>query len=460
VIPVSLAEVADLLGAEPRGCDLAAVADACVVDSRLAGPGSVFIALPGARTDGHDHARAAQEAGALAAVLTRPVPGVASLLLPPGLDGVAALTRLAAATFARTGAVRTIAVTGSSGKTTTKDLITVALSSDRPTVGAQASANNEIGLPLTVLRLRPETRALVLEMGARRPGNIAELCAVAPPDVSVVTNVGRAHLELFGSLETTAQTKGEIVAALGESGVAVLNADDPRVTAMAHRCAGTVVWFGRGPQADCRASEVRVGQEGTSFTVHLHGEQATVNLRLVGDHAIDNALAAAAAAHAVGMDLSAIAAGLAGVRPSSPHRMAVYERPDGAVIIDDAYNANPESMAAAVRTLMTIAQGRRTIAVLGEMAELGPHAAEAHVALGALTSSLGITEVIAVGSGATGIVVGNPRAVPVASVEEALGYLSDRVGPGTVVLCKASRVMGLERVAAGLRAPAREDEGP
>ncbi|MBU6147280.1 MAG: UDP-N-acetylmuramoyl-tripeptide--D-alanyl-D-alanine ligase [Actinomycetales bacterium] len=457
MIALTVAEIAGILGAHPDSCPGTPVVDSVVIDSRLARPGSLFVALPGTRTDGHDHCAHAHAAGAVAAVVTRPIAGVPCLVLPAGDDGLTALATLAGAVRGRVADLAVIAVTGSSGKTSTKDLLVTVLGGSMPTVGARASANNEIGLPLTVLQVCADTRALVVEMGARRPGNIAQLCAIARPTHSVVTNVGHAHIEIFGSLAATTATKGEIVAALDAQGVAILNHDDPRVRSMAARCAGEVVWFGRGEGAAIRAVDIRTAPGGSAFTLITPDASVAVELPLAGGHQVDNALAAAGVGWSLGLSATAIAEALADAAPRSPHRMAVHERADGVIVIDDAYNANPESMAAALGSLVTIAAGRPTVAVLGEMAELGEHSQAAHARLGELATALGIRTVIVVGP-ATEITRGYPAAICVAGIDDALSALDTILRPDSVVLCKASRVVGLERVAAALLHSAREDD--
>ena len=319
-----------------------------------------------------------------------------------------ALGRLAAGVHARLTArgLRTLGITGSSGKTSTKDLLGQVLAAAGPTVSPPGSYNNDIGLPLTVLDADESTRYLVLEMGSRGPGHIARLCAVARPQVGVVLNVGSAHLGEFGSAEVIAQAKGELVEALPEDGTAVLNADDPRVLGMAPRTRARVLTTGLGEDADVRATGVALdGTARARFTLVAAGEEHPVALQVVGQHQVANALSAAGAALAAGLAPAEIAAALSAAGSRSRWRMEVERRADGVTVVNDAYNANPESMRAALAALAGLA-GERRIAVLGAMAELGPDAAAEHERLGRDAVAAGVDLVVAVGPDAVGIADG------------------------------------------------------
>jgi UDP-N-acetylmuramoyl-tripeptide--D-alanyl-D-alanine ligase len=360
-----------------------------------------------------------------------------------------------------------VAVTGSNGKTTTKDLLAAALATTMATVANQASFNNEVGLPLTLTRIDPGTRAVVVEMGARGPGHIAALARLARPSVGVVVNVGESHLGMFGSREAIAKAKGELVESLPPDGTAVLNADDPQVAAMADRTVARVVTFGQGPAAEVRAEAVTLDGDGrASFTLVTPAGRAEVTLPAPGEHLVSCALAAAAAAAVVGVGPAEVAAGLA-TATLSPMRMQVRRRPDGLTVVNDAYNANPSSMAAALKTLATLGRlGGRTVAVLGEMAELGPAAAAEHDRIGRLATRLGIDRLVGVGE--PGRVMVNAarmegmwpeEAEAVAGPDAALAVLIPVLGPDDVVLVKASRVVALDRVADALLQP-RGGGGP
>ncbi|MCW2497528.1 UDP-N-acetylmuramoyl-tripeptide--D-alanyl-D-alanine ligase [Jatrophihabitans sp.] len=456
MIELTLAEIAGLVDGTLHDADPATVVTGSVeYDSRAVGPGGLFLALPGERVDGHDYAATAYARGAVAVLGTRPVDGPRIEVA----DGIAAITALAAAVARRLEAT-VIGVTGSSGKTSTKDLLAQLLPAAGPTVAPAGSMNNELGHPYTVLRADAETRFLVLEMGARGVGHIRHLAEIAPPQLGVVLNVGSAHLGEFGSREAIALAKGELVEALPTDGIAVLNADDQLVAAMASRTRARVVSFGEADVADVRATGVALDDLGRPrFTLQVGAESAAVALRLVGAHHVSNALAAAAVGLAVGLDLEAVAAGLSGAVAASRWRMETTERADGVLIINDAYNANPESMRAALKTLATVARARRatggrSFAVLGPMAELGPTAPEEHDALGRLAVRLDISQVIAVGDAARPIQHGaalegswNGESLWVPDVEGAITLLRELLEPGDVVLVKASRAASLERVA-------------
>ncbi|MDP9496559.1 MAG: UDP-N-acetylmuramoyl-tripeptide--D-alanyl-D-alanine ligase [Actinomycetota bacterium] len=464
MIPLPLDEIARVVGAPaPAG----AVAPApvltgdVVVDSRLVGPGDLFVALRGERVDGHDFAAAAVSAGAVAVLAGRDVGdlGVPVLSVP---DPLAALQALASHVFTVDQPL-TFGVTGSSGKTSTKDLLAHLLGEG--TLAPAGSYNNELGMPLTLLRRTAETRCAVLEYSARGIGHIAFLTGLARPHVAVELNVGTAHLGEFGSQEAIAQAKGELVEAVQphreSPGVVVLNDDDPLVRAMAQRApeGARVVRYGTGPDADVRAEDVQLDDAGRpSFVLVTTGGRADVRLGLVGEHAVSNALAAAAAALHV-VELHTVAGRLETARPVSRWRMEVRERPDGVTVVNDAYNANPDSMRAALRTLAVLGAGgrRRTVAVLGPMAELGEAARDAHMDLGRFAVRLDIGQLVVVGEQAGGIHAGavlegswGSESLHVPDVDAAVALLREVLRPGDVVLVKASRSAGLERVAAAL----------
>jgi UDP-N-acetylmuramoyl-tripeptide--D-alanyl-D-alanine ligase len=457
MIELSLAEVAAMVGGKLTGTSAANVTGRVTLDSRTVGAGDLFVAVAGERVDGHDFLGAAAAAGAVAALCRRAHDGLVCVVVP---DPVVALGRLAAGVHARltAGGLRTLGITGSSGKTSTKDLLGQVLAAVGPTVSPPGSYNNDIGLPLTVLDADEDTRYLVLEMGSRGPGHIARLCGVARPHVGVVLNVGSAHLGEFGSPESIARAKGELVEALPEDGTAVLNADDPRVLGMASRTAARVLTTGTGGDADVRATGVSLdGTARARFTLAVAGEEHPVALQVVGQHQVANALSAAGAALAAGLAPAEIAAALSAAGSRSRWRMEVAHRADGVTVVNDAYNANPESMRAALAALAGLA-GERRIAVLGGMAELGPDAAAEHERLGRDAVAAGVDLVVAVGRDAVGISDGASAAgggageesVHVPDRAAARELLSGLLRPGDVVLVKASRSYGLELLAADL----------
>jgi UDP-N-acetylmuramoyl-tripeptide--D-alanyl-D-alanine ligase len=455
VIGLTLAEIADLVGGtvDPPAAARVTVTGPAFLDSRSPETGGLFVAVAGDQADGHEYAETAVDKGAAAVIGSRPT-GAPTVIVPDAQD---ALHLLAAEVLRRLRRVnpdlRVVAVTGSHGKTSAKDMLAAALGDAGPTVATFQSFNNELGLPLTVLRADAGTRFLVLEMGARGIGHIAQLCAIATPDVSVVLNVGTAHVGEFGSQDAIAVAKGEIVEALGPDGVAVLNADDPRVAAMASRTGGRVLTFGRSPGADLRLESVETDDLGrASFDLSGTDERVRVRLRLVGEHQATNAAATAAVALALGLPLEPVGRSLGRIEVLSPWRMELRERADGLIVLNDAYNANPESVRAALETVAGIGRrtGRPTLAVLGEMRELGASSGDEHRRVGLLTAELGIDRVVVVGEGARGIAETARGASFYASVEEARDAVRDNVGGAEVVLVKASRAVGLERLAAAL----------
>ncbi|MCZ7413778.1 MULTISPECIES: UDP-N-acetylmuramoyl-tripeptide--D-alanyl-D-alanine ligase [unclassified Streptomyces] len=471
MIPLTLAEIATVVSGRPHDIPdpQVKVVGPVVYDSRECAPGGLFAAYAGERVDGHDFAARAVADGAVAVLATRPV-GVPAIVVD---DVTAALGALARHVVAALGTT-VVALTGSSGKTSTKDLIAQLLDAHAPTVWTPGSLNNEIGLPVTALRADATTRHLVLEMGARGIGHIAYLTGLTPPHIGLVLNVGTAHLGEFGGVEQIAQAKGELVESLPpaqEGGIAVLNADDPRVRAMASRTRARVVLFGEGRDADVRAENVSLGTDGRpSFTLHTPSGCSHVTLRLYGEHHVSNALAAAAVAHELGMPADAIAQALNHARGLSKWRMDVTERADGVTVVNDAYNANPDSMRAALRALASMAGSgadgvpRRTWAVLGEMAELGDAALAEHDAVGRLAVRLNVSRLVAVGGreaawldmGAKNEGSWGEESVHVSDARAAIDLLRSELRPGDVVLVKASRSVGLEKVAAELLA---ETEG-
>lgn len=446
MVPIQLSELARVVAGTLHGADVEVTAPA-VIDSREAAPGSLFVAFVGTHTDGHDHAPQAAEKGAVAVLGTRPTD------LPTVVvdDVQAALQRLAAHAVALLrGTTTVIALTGSQGKTSTKDLLAAILAEAGPTVATYGSFNNEIGMPLTALRADRDTEFLVLEMGARGIGHIAELARLAPPDVSVVLNVGQAHLGEFGSQDAIAQAKGELVEALRDGGTAILNADDARVTAMRARTQQQVLFFGTGPTADVQVLDLALDRQGRpSFTLSTPEGPLAVSLRLVGAHQALNAAAAAAAALAAGVPLRAVEAGLNGVQSLSKWRMELSEH-DGITFLNDAYNANPDSMRAALDALAAL-EAQRRLAVLGVMLELGDASEEEHRRIGVHAAERGIDEILVIGEGARAIAEGyGSGATWVGTNEEAVAWLRKRVAEGDAVLFKASRGARLDEVAAAL----------
>ncbi|CAM5330995.1 UDP-N-acetylmuramoyl-tripeptide--D-alanyl-D-alanine ligase [Leifsonia shinshuensis] len=429
-------------------------------DSREVVPGTIFFAKPGEVTDGHLFAPQAAESGAALLVvdhaLDLPVP---QLLVP---DTVVALGDLATEVIARVralGALKIVGVTGSNGKTTTKNLLREILEQVGPTIAPRASFNNEVGAPVTMLEVTEETQYLVAEMGASGIGEIARLVRMARPDIGIVLKVGLAHAGEFGGIEKTLAAKTEMVSDLLESDVAVLNLDDPRVASMADKTLARVLWFGLDERAAVRATDVRSTARGTSFVLHLPpadggegaGESRPVQFRVLGEHHVMNALAAAAAAHTLGVDIDTIVHGLQTVQRAERWRMEVMGGARGVTVINDAYNASPDSMAAAIKTLAQIAEpGERTIAVLGEMSELGEFSGEEHDRIGLLAVRLGIDQLVIVGPSArrmhiTAINEGSwdGESLYFETQDAAFDHLTGALRSGDTVLVKSSNSAGL-----------------
>lgn len=459
MIPMTLEEIADVVGGTAHG--EATVTGGAFIDTRTPEAGGLFVAIAGERVDGHDFAEQAIEAGAVAVLASRPTGGPTVVVD----DVVAALGGLARHVHDALADTTTYALTGSQGKTGTKDYLAAILEGDGPTIATRGNFNNEIGVPLTVLRASRETKHLVVEMGARGVGHVAHLCRIAPPDVAAVINVGTAHIGEFGSREAIAEAKGEIIEALTTDGTAVLNAADPLVAAMAPRTIGTVIDFGDGGAVS--ATEVFTDDLGRpSFDLQWRGSGATVHLAQLGMHQIENALAAAAMALAQGIDLDSVADGLTDARPPSRWRMELHDRADGTAVINDAYNANPESMAAALAVLHGIREraGRRTIAVLGEMFELGDGAVDAHRQVGLAAAAADVDVLLTVGetaahmaTAATEQAAWHGEAIVTAGRAEAVEWLRQNVSAGDVVLVKASRGAALELVADAVLDPPLDD---
>ena len=465
---MTVGEIAAVIGAAapPNGTDT--LVTGVEFDTRRLRPGAMFVALPGQRVDGHDFAAAAVQAGAVAVLGSRPLPGLPVPVLtvsePDGvLDALSALARRSVDALVQRG-LTVVGLTGSSGKTSTKDLIASVLRAgfgDDRVIAPPESFNNELGHPYTALQAVDSTAFLVLELSARGPGHIAALAATAPLKIGAVLNVGTAHLGEFGSVEAIAQAKGELVEALpgaADGGIAILNADDSRVLAMAARTSAQVVTVGTVPQAQIRAVNVVTDSAArASFTLVTPEGSAPVRLSVVGAHQVANALVAAAVGRAAGMSVAALASALSASRAQSKWRMEITDRADGVTVINDTYNANPDSMRAALQALAVIGEHRHTWAVLGEMAELGDSAQHYHDQIGRLVVRLGVDRLIVVGQAARALHLGahlegswGGESEIVDDVDAAVTILSAELEPGDVVLVKASRSVGLDRVATAL----------
>lgn len=458
MIALTLAEIASAVGGMLRLDGTSHTPDTLVdgavtTDSREIGAGGVFVAKRGEFDDGHRFAPVAAEQGAALLIVEQPLDlAVPQIIVADSVDALGALATEVVQRVRSLGRLRIVGVTGSNGKTTTKNLLRTVLEQVGSTIAARASFNNEVGAPITMLELTADTEFLVAEMGASAVGEIARLVRMARPDVGIVLKVGLAHAGEFGGIEQTVRAKSEMVTELLDTDVAVLNADDPRVVPMAGLTAARIVWFGLGEAADVRATDIRTHARGTDFTVTVPGgECAEVHFSVLGEHHVMNALAAIAASLELGVTLPAIVDALEQVTLAERWRMQVMGGRDGVTVINDAYNASPDSMSAAIKTLAQVKNpGARTIAVLGEMSELGEFSGEEHDRIGLLAVRLGISQLVVVGTGArrlhiTAINEGSwdGESAFVETSDEAFDLVTSSVRPGDTILVKSSNSAGL-----------------
>ena len=458
MIPLTLDQIASAVAGEARPVDAGGtVIDGAVeTDSRQIAPGGVFVARVGEAMDGHDFAAKAVERGAALLLVERPLElDVPQIVVADATLALAALAKDVVARVRAAGRLRVIGITGSNGKTTTKNLLREILGRVGETVAAHASFNNEVGAPMTMLRVTETTEFLVAEMGASGPGAIARLVALARPDVGVVLKVGLAHAGGFGSIEGTARAKAEMVTELLPTDVAVLNRDDPRVAAMAEQTRARVAWFGLAADpatGATSADDIDATASGTTFELLLPGgERRPVAFRVLGEHHVSNAMAAAAVATALGVDADTIVAGLEAVTRAERWRMEILAT-DPVTVVNDAYNASPDSMAAALKTLVQIAP-RRSVAVLGAMTELGESAGEEHDRVGLLVVRLNIGQLVVVGPNAKRIHLAataqgswDGESLFAETQEEAEALLEEILEPGDTVLVKSSNSAGLRHL--------------
>lgn len=427
------------------------------IDSRCVIPGGVFVAISGDRVDGHDFATAAVHDGAVAALVSEEVDEVPCIVVA---DTIAALGDIARWYRRNVLSATVIGITGSSGKTTTKNLIADVL--DGQVVAAQGSFNTEVGVPLTILEADERTQFLVLEMGMRGLGHIAYLAELAAPDIGVVLNVGSAHAGMMRHPADIASAKGELVEALPKNAYAVLNSDDPQVSQMEQRTQAKVLRFGIHELADVVASDVTVDSMGRPhFDLGIGSDHPVrVALKLHGEHFVESALAAASVGHVCGMAPNRIAERLSSAFPRSRGRMEVHTTEKGVTVISDAYNANPESMRAALKALRSMSSEGRTWAVLGEMRELGDLSLAEHDAIGRLVVRLDISRLVCVGEATKVMHLAasnegswGEESTWVPNTQAAIEFLDNHLQPGDTVLIKASRAEGLDVVANHLIEP-------
>lgn len=458
MISLTLKEIAQALSGQLHLGESAATEETIVngdaqTDSREICQGQIFFARRGEVTDGHNFATAAVDAGAALIVAERLTdPRVPHILVEETTFALGALARFVVARVRANGNLTVIGITGSNGKTTTKNLVARILEKTANTVASEKSFNNEVGAPLTMLRIAEETRYLVAEMGASAEAEITRLTDMARPDIGVVLSVGLAHAGGFGSIEATVRAKSEMVFALDESGWAVLNYDDARVRAMSRLTPARTCFFGKNENCQVRATDITSSVHGADFTLSIAAETYRVHFPVLGEHHVSNALAAASVAHLLGVDAQTIVQTLEETTKPAKWRMEQIHCKNGILIINDAYNASPDSMKAALKTLAQIGRERgRTIAVLGEMSELGEFAGPAHDEIGTLAVRLRISETVVIGKDIRRMYISavnegaweDSAAKFFETADEAYKYLLSAIRPQDTVLVKSSNSAGL-----------------
>ncbi|MGV8876174.1 MAG: UDP-N-acetylmuramoyl-tripeptide--D-alanyl-D-alanine ligase [Rhodoglobus sp.] len=458
MIELSIAEIATAVGGtivdDAHSHQLLAASEVHT-DSRLCTPGSLFFALRGQSTDGHEFAASAVAHGAALIIAEHPLAVPApQIIVDDSLLALQALARMVVARVRARGELKVVAVTGSNGKTTTKNMLRSIFEREAATVAPEGSFNNDVGAPISMLAVTFDSKYLIVEMGADGIGDIARLQSIVTPDVGIVLMVGLAHVGKFGDPAVTARAKSEMVTALAPHATAVLNWDDGRVKAMAAQTNASVKFFGLDSGADVWADEIETSVRGTAFDLHIGDRVIPVALRILGEHHVTNALAAITAAEALGIDPQRAVAALESIERAERWRMELLEAPGGVTIINDAYNASPDSMAAALKTLVQVAGPQnRSVAVLGEIAELGDYANEEHDRIGRLIVRLNVQKLIVVGHAARHIhnAAGlegswDGESMLVDTVEEAYAVLRDELRSGDIVLVKSSNSAGLRHL--------------
>ena len=453
MITASAKKLADILGADLLGDKEVNVTGSAETDSRLVSEGSIFFAKPGEKADGHDFVADAKSRGAVVAVVEHRVDvDITQLVVANTVDALGVLAAWLIGELKANGKLKVVGITGSNGKTTTKNMLRAILSQVGNTIAPIESFNNKVGAPISILRADLNTEFLVVEMGAEGLGTIAYLANMAQPDVGVILKVGMAHAGEFGGIDVTAKIKGELAEALGADAQLVLNADDSMVAAMKDRTKAAVKWFGTSSESEYWASDISLSKIGTSFVLHWpDGHKSDIQLSILGEHHVMNALAAASVSHLLGASKQQVVNALESMELAERWRMQRVVRSDGVTVINDSYNASPDSMKAALQTLAQLGRmGTRTIAVLGEMAELGQYSRHEHDSIGRLVVRLNIDQLVVVGEGAKLIHMGasqegswdgESKFFP--SIAETLEYLRGILADGDTVLVKSSKSANL-----------------
>lgn len=454
MIAISLHEIAEAIDAEIIGDATVVISGSVETDSRLIKAGSLFVAKPGEITDGHEFVSYAVANGAAALIVEHAVVStVPQLVVKDSVQALGLLAKHVVAKVKALGNLTVIGVTGSNGKTTTKNMLREVLSTAGKTIAPEESFNNEVGAPYSMLKIDEETRFLVVEMGAGGLGTIKYLAEMCEPDLGIELKVGLAHAGEFGGIEITENIKAELVEELSESGFALLNFDDERVMNMASRTKAKVMTFGLGGNSDYSASDVSISLAGTSFEYSTpDGNQAKVNLQILGEHHVYNALAALTAAEVLGVDRNKAIEALEGMKLAEKWRMELNVAQSGLTVINDAYNASPDSMKAALQTLAQLGRitGKKTVAVMGEMAELGEFSVHEHDAIGRIAVRLNLGQVVVVGKAAKLIHMGasqegswDGESQYFDEISNALGYLREMLTGDEIVLVKSSKSANL-----------------
>jgi len=454
MISLSLHEIAKIIGAELIGAGETLITNSVETDSRLVQAGSLFVAKPGEVTDGHLFVSNALANGAVAAIVEHKVDvKINQLVVKDSVHALGLLAEFVVAEVKTKGNLHVIGVTGSNGKTTTKNMLREVLSLAGATVAPEESFNNEVGAPYSMLKITSNTKYLVVELGADGLGSISYLAKMCKPDIGIELKVGLAHAGEFGGIEITENIKAELVEEMDSNGIALLNIDDSRVASMASRTKAKVIGFGTNDQSQYRATEISLSLEGTSFIFNRpDGSKAAVRLQILGEHHVYNALAALSVGDLLGVDRTASIRALENMNLAERWRMERHVRKDGLVVINDAYNASPESMRAALQTLAQLGRlsGKRTIAVMGEMAELGQFSAVEHDAIGRIAVRLNLSQVVVVGLGAKLIHMGasqegswDGESKYFDEISEALGFLRGMLTGEEIVLVKSSKSANL-----------------
>lgn len=454
MIEVSAAKIAEILDGKVYGNSEVVVYGAVETDSRLISEGGLFFAKPGEKQDGHDFIVDAARMGAVLAVVERQVSSesITQIVVSDVIKSLGKLANWLLVELRKSGDLRVVAITGSNGKTTTKNMLREILGRLGPTIAPIESFNNQVGAPISVLRADKETKFVVVEMGAEGKGSIDYLAQMADPDISLILKVGLAHVGEFGGIENTAEIKAELVRATRPEAKVVLNADDSYVRQMATLTKAKIIWFGTNWESQYRATDFGLTRTGTEFQMNWpNGQSDAVVLKILGEHHVMNALAAAAVAEELGASHRQIIESLESMELAERWRMQRVLRNDGVTVINDAYNASPDSMKAALQTLAQLGKmGSRTIAVLGEMAELGQYSRAEHDSIGRLVVRLNIDQLVVVGQGAKLIHMGasqegswDGESIFLETIDEALSYLRGILVDGDTVLVKSSKSANL-----------------